>query len=716
MLNILEKSGFWLGVALLATLPVFAEEPPGPSLQGEHIKAHLVSEVATASRGASFDVGVRFDMDEHWHVYWKNPGDSGIQLKVNYTLPDGVSAGEIRWPVPDRLPLEHLMNFGYEGSVLLTSTLDVPDDFPAETLNVVADIEWLVCKVECIPGWGRLALSVPVGNAPSVIDTARQSEFDQSRFAVPVSSDALGWRVEAGEASDEIVLRLTPPAAVDPGDFLFYPDEQEVIDNPSEQKTRRIGEQFEIRVARSAVSDTVPERLRGVLVSPQGWRGAGSEPGLAFDVPLTLTKAELALPAPSTTTAGGFLFALVGALFGGLILNLMPCVLPILSLKVLGFVESARDESGQARSGFGHALLFAAGVIVSFWALAGALLALRGVGHELGWGFQLQSPPVVIALSALFLLLGLNLFGVFEIGSGLASLGGVASKKKGGTGAFLSGVLATIVATPCTAPFMGAALGYALSQSAVVSLAIFTALGVGMAAPYVILASSPRLLRWVPRPGAWMESLKQFLGFLLIATVIWLVWVFGHQVSPSGEVLGVNGITQLLAGLLVVSAGAWVLGRWGVPAKPVVQRWTARVVMVALLAAGVLFPMRTLRAETKGPEWQDFSPALIDQLEADGTPYLIDFTASWCLSCQVNKAVALDRRAVTEALETRGIVAVKADWTNKDDVIAEALAEYDRYSVPLYVLHPGGGQTKAEVLPNILTEGIVLEAISNLPE
>lgn len=405
------------------------------------------------------------------------------------------------------------------------------------------------------------------------------------------------------------------------------------------------------------------------------------------------------------------LLAILFAFIGGMILNLMPCVLPVLSLKIMGFIKQAGEEKSKLRK---HGLAFTFGVLISFWALAGLLLILRAGGEYLGWGFQLQSPSFVIVLSVLLFLFGLSLFGVFEIGVTLTAVGQNTPKGSTYTGSFFSGILATIVATPCTAPFMGSALGFALSQPAYVSMLIFTALGLGMALPYVLLTSIPALLKYVPKPGAWMETFKQFMGFLMVATVLWLIWVLSLQT-------GAEGVLILLGSLLLVSLSGWIYGRWSVLHKSLKTRRIAQLISGLILAGALALSLMYIKpvsastgsVHTQGLiEWQTFSPELVAQLRSEKKPVFIDFTAAWCLSCQVNEKVAFGSEEVQKAFAAKGIAALKADWTNKDEVIAKELAKFGRNSVPLYVLYLP--DKEAVLLPEILTPDIVLGYLKDL--
>ncbi|MCP5061820.1 MAG: DUF255 domain-containing protein [Ignavibacteriae bacterium] len=405
-------------------------------------------------------------------------------------------------------------------------------------------------------------------------------------------------------------------------------------------------------------------------------------------------------------------FALVSAFIGGLILNLMPCVLPVLSLKIFSIVQQSGEDR---RKRIDHGLAFTLGVLATFWVLAITLILLRAGGEQLGWGFQLQSPAFIIILTTLLFLFGLSMFGVFEIGTSLTAVGQGSANEEGFIGSFSSGVLATIVATPCTAPFMGSALGYALSQPAYVSLLVFTFLGLGMAAPYLLLTTIPSLSKYVPKPGAWMETFKQFMGFLLMATVLWLLWVFSLQV-------GAEGLLILLGSFIIASIGGWIFGRWGNIAKPKPTRVKAMIAAIILILGGIVFTFNNIDAnnatttemEQGKIKWQTFSPELVKEYLDEGKPVFIDFTAAWCLSCQVNEKVAFSSEDVQNAFDKMGVQMLKADWTNRDEVIGRELAKFGRNSVPLYVLYSGRKNAEPVLLPEIITPGIVLDALEGI--
>ena len=638
----------WLVGALLAALA-----QPAQALGPSHVKASLVAENEWIEPGKPITVGLRLQMESGWHTYWKNPGDAGLPPKVTWRLPDGFVAGPIEWPAPLRIPAPPLMSYGYEGEVLLPIVLETPSHLQPGTEVVLAGrANWVECKDVCIPGRAEVELTLPVRAEP-LPSPGAGSPFVDARRRQPASPE--GWGLEAATASGKILVSFKPPSGGAVEDAYFFAAEPGTVDHSAPQALHPGAPRHRLDVALAANRSEPLRRISGVL-SAQG-------SAILVDIPVTELAAVPPPPTPPASTSG-LPAALAFAFLGGLILNLMPCVLPVLSLKVLGFMRHAGAHPRQTRI---HGLVFAAGVIASFWALAGLLLAFRSMGQHVGWGFQLQSPAFVVFLSFLFFLLALNLFGVFEVGASLAAVGNVTASKSGLGHSFWNGALATIVATPCTAPFMGSALGYGLSQPAVVSLLIFTALGLGMAAPYVCLSWSPGLLRFLPRPGPWMEGFKQLMGFCMMATVIALLWLFGQQA-------GVDGIAFLLGALLVAGLGAWVYGRpSGSPAGRVLRVSLSAALLLAGLAIGFgpARPAATARAAVpaEGARWEAWSEARVAELRGQGKPVFVDFTAAWCLTCQVNARVALDTREVAERFEREGVVLLKADWTLGDDRI-----------------------------------------------
>jgi thiol:disulfide interchange protein len=682
------------------------------TVKPENVEAELVSEVESIQAGQPFWVALRLKMEEHWHTYWQNPGDSGLATKIKWDLPEGFRADPIQWPYPEKIEAPPLVSFGYSGEVFLLVKIypstSLPDGKP---VTLAAKADWLECKEICLPGSAQLKIRLPVKNEIPKIDGKWAGKFAESRAKLPLSTS--DWRLSAAAKDDHIIIRATPPQDYkgDLSNVIFFPIQSGLINYAAEQKLNKASEGYVIELERSEFSTEPPTQIQGVLFSPQGWRGANSELALTVDVRVSQ---PVAAPAIQSSALTSLWIALLFSFIGGLILNLMPCVLPVLSIKVLDFVKQADKERAKV---WQHGLVFTTGVLVSFWILAGALIALRAGGEQLGWGFQLQSPPFLIILASLLFLFGLNLFGVFEMGTSLMALGGKGSGRSGWVSSFLSGALATIVATPCTAPFMGSALGFALTQPIWASMLIFTSLGLGMATPYLLLSFAPSLLLYVPKAGLWMESFKQFMGFLLMATVVWLAWVLGIQA-------GINGVTGLLIALVLIGMGAWIQGRWGSVINSRRARIIAHIVVVILVSCGLALAMSGAKMgagkgtithdNTGGIDWQPFSPERVEELRAAGKPVFIDFTAAWCLSCQVNERVAFSSEDVQKEFSRLGIVALKADWTSRDETITRALAQFGRNGVPLYVLYGQKSGEPPTILPEIITPGIVLQELKKL--
>lgn len=683
-------------------------------VRDKHVAAELIAENTHVQPGQPFWLAVKLNMDPHWHTYWRNPGDSGLGTTVDWELPEGYQAGPLVWPHPENIVSGPLVSYGYENEVALLTLVTPPPNGSATALTIRAKAAWLMCDEVCIPGNATLALTLPVRTETPVADARWTALLASNRAQLPVRDT--GWKVRAQVTDKEVVLTLTPGPETKGADWTtaFFPYSDDIIDHAAEQKLTAEGDVFVLRMPRSPLSKSVPEQLNGVLVRKDGWRADGTTPAWEISAPVgapAVATSPTTGVTPKRTMSLGW--ALIFAFAGGLILNLMPCVFPVISIKILGFVEQAGESRARL---FSHGLVFALGVLVCFWVLAGTLMALRASGSEIGWGFQLQQPIVVIALAAIFFLLGLSLFGIFEIGLSLTTAGAGVQAKSGFAGSFFSGLLATVVATPCTAPFMGAALGYALALPTGSALLVFTMLGLGMALPYLILSASPGLIQRIPRPGPWMETLKQLMGFLMMATVVWLAWVLSVQ-TGSGTVIA------LMGGLIGLGMAAWILGRWAALHRAPGTRLLARIIALLLVLASVLPAIRSARDGRAAPAagavvteggvtWEVWSPERVAELRAAGKNVFVDFTAAWCLTCQVNKRVALHQRTVEAAFLDKGVVTLKADWTDRNETISRALSEFGRSGVPLYVLYRPGAEPV--LLPEVLTPGLVLEALAQL--
>jgi thiol:disulfide interchange protein len=680
--------------------------------QESHVDARLISEVKTVQPGASFWVATRLQMNDSWHTYWRNPGDAGLETTIKWQLPEGFNAGEINWPHPYRISEPPLMAYGYHDTIYLLTEIKV--DQSVKTNQVVflkAYVSWLECADVCIPGNAHLKVRLEVKNAPMEINERYTKTFAEARAHLPITSE--GWNLQAAIEGNKLTIQAAAPKWLkhNLGEIHFYPYQASFIDNVAEQKVTKQDNQFQMKIGLSQMEPQIPDTVKGVLVSESGWRGSDSERAMVIIIPLS---ENISTVSTSSSGLSNIWLALLFSFIGGIILNLMPCVLPVLSIKIMGFVNQAHEEHNKS---WQHGIVFTLGVLISFWILAGILLILKAGGAHLGWGFQLQSPVFLIVLSSFMFLFGLSMFGVFEIGTSLTTIGGKSQGRSGFGGSFLSGVTATIVATPCTAPFMGSALGFALTQPAYVSILVFTFIGLGMSAPYVLLTSIPALLKFVPKPGRWMESMKQFMGFLLVATVIWLLWVLGIQA-------GSNAVALVLFALLVISIGAWIYGRWGHLAMPIKTRVVSTIIAVILIISANAYAIihidtyainttQTVKEE-EGIEWEPYSEEAVEQAKQSGNPVFIDFTAAWCLSCQVNEQVAFSSEEVQNKFKELNIQTFKADWTSYDEKITKALAKYGRNSVPLYIVYSGKNSEEPKILPEIITPGIILDALKSL--
>jgi thiol:disulfide interchange protein DsbD len=735
---------FVVPLLLAASLPARAVSS---AADAPHVRVELLVLPQALGRGAQAEAGLYFKLEPGWHVYWKNPGDAGLPPHIRWTLPEGVTAGGLQFPAPKRLPLGPLMDFGYEDEVLFPLTLNVAQTAKTGSAVLDAKVDWLVCSERCIPGKAELEVSRAVldqaGKAgASGADSALFSKFVARIPKLPPASFKMGFQ----PAKDG--LRLTVETGRKEPEGTFFPADQDILDNPSPQKLTATAKGLTLDLKKDASLKESPKQLRGVLelsggrafeiVALPGLVAAtgttaendAGKPASGAQTPVdsaagnagakaSAGQNEAAAPASSAAagqSAGGQADRASGvevlrisglAFLGGLILNLMPCVFPVLFLKGLALVNSGNEERHKLRA---HGLVYAAGILVSFWALVALLLGLRAAGATLGWGFQFQSPVFLSLMAGLLFFLGLSLAGQFEIGLTLTSAGGSLAAKQGYTGSFFTGVLAVVVATPCTAPFMGAAIGYALAQSAAVTFAVFTALALGLAAPYVALTLQPAWTRILPRPGVWMEVLRQAVSAPIFATVIWLAWVLANA-------YGAGLLVSLLSGLLLLAIAGWFLGRW--PAK----RWATTVaglILLGVVALSVLSPGKlAVASETQAPAeatglWQPWSEAAVSRSLAAGQPVFVDFTAKWCLSCQVNERVALGQPAVEQAFQARNVVLMKADWTRHDEAITQALTALGRSGVPAYALYVPG-EKSPRLLPEVLTPGVVTDALEKLP-
>jgi thiol:disulfide interchange protein DsbD len=605
------------------------------------------------------------------------------------------------------------MNFGYEGEAVLLAEVTPPDTLAAaKPVTLQAKLTYLVCERECVPGSAELRLTLPVaqGGTSTGVAPGAMMLFEAARAALPVPAP---WPVRYGAENGRLQVHLATPPGLAASSVAYFPYAETAIENAAAQEARSDADGLHLDLARGDTTEAAPATLPGVLAfdeaTPDGPVRRAYAVGEAPGAGSAASAASAAAPTPAPVRAPDeslTLWSAAGLAFlGGLLLNLMPCVFPVLSIKVLGLVSHSGEPAGRVRL---HGLAYTAGVLASFLALAGLLIALKGAGAGIGWGFQLQSPLVVAGLADLLFAMGLGLSGVVHLGAGIAGLGDGLTRRAGLEGSFFTGVLATVVATPCTAPFMGSAVGFALTQEAGVSLAVFASLGLGLALPFLVLTVWPVALRRLPRPGAWMDTLKGALAFPIYATVAWLVWVLSQQVGSAGLLAALVGL--VLVGL---AAWAWERGHGAGPAGTWIARGTAAAALAALAILTLGLDRDRAGAETAQAGAGAFTQARLDGLLAEGKPVFVNMTAAWCITCQVNERAALRSEAVQAGLRARGITYLKGDWTNQNPEITRLLERHGRSGVPLYLLYAGSGEPA--VLPQILTPGLVLEALQAVP-
>ena len=719
----MQLAGPWLGLArnlapllilllmLVGSLPVRAAAPAD-----DLVKAELIAEPAAVASGEPLWVGLKLTIKDGWHVYWRNPGDSGEAVAIAWQLPAGYSAGPITWPTPERIPVAHLVNFGYEHEAVLLTRISPPAGTSGGApVDIKAAVSWLACQKECIPGEASLALSVPSAAPGTAAGPNPQTRaiFEAARTRLPQPAP---WPASLELGPDRLTLNVAAkglrPETI--RSAYYFPNAETLLRHAAPQQLQVGRDGLTLQLERNQFSSGQPTDAGGVLVIEEAL--GGNTARQAFELGNVRIRAATAA-APEPATLAAILQAAMLALLGGVILNLMPCVFPVLSIKVLGLVEHSGQSPERVRK---HGLAYTAGVLAAFGALGVLLLGLRAAGLQVGWGFQLQSPVVIAVLAYVLLAVGLNLSGVFHVGGTLQGAGAGLMRHltlgSGFAGSFLTGVLAAVVATPCTAPFMATAIGFALVQPAGVALTVMLALGLGLALPFLVLTFAPGLIGRLPRAGAWMETLKQVLAFPVYATVAWLVWVLAQQVSPAGLLAG-------LIGLVLVALAAWSFNA----AQTATPTWGRRLGLGTVAASLIGVSALTAALERAGPAgapqmsasagYEPFTQARLGELLATNRPVFVNMTAAWCITCLVNEQAALSSAAVKAAFADRNIAYLKGDWTNRNPEITRVLEKHGRSGVPLYLLY--AGDSEPIVLPQILTPAIVLgeiDRISSLPQ
>lgn len=670
------------------------------------VKIRILPERGNIQAGEEIWIGIEQSIKTEWHTYWKNPGDSGSEPRIKWTLPKGFEVSDIHWPTPHKLPYGPLLNYGYSDHVILLQKLTAPEQLPDGPVTLKADIEVLVCKEECIPEFSLHELTLNDKTA------ARENNAAYINAALSKLPKKTNQSVFFEEDEGEFILSSTLPdgksfTEEELASMEFFPTDWGLVLNTEEARAEMMEGNLVLRQKRGDRSIKSIEQSGGVIAyESNGERKAFSFVAQNGSAVLdAMDKASKEIKAATSTT---FLQAALFALLGGLVLNLMPCVFPVLSIKALSLVKMSEKHPEKARA---HGLSYTAGVMLSFLTIAGILLVLKASGAGIGWGFQLQNPIVVSLLAYMLFLVGLNLSGYFEIGGHFGQFGNKLTQGDGLTNSFFTGVLATLVATPCTAPFMALAIGYALVQPAFVSLSVFAALGFGLALPYLALSFIPSLQKILPKPGAWMETFRQFLAFPMFASAAWLVWVLSQQAGSMG-VLGV------LFGTVALTFGLWL-----VRIKP--EKGVHKVLLRAVIIACFLMPIALLPAGTVGDGVQTkstlkfgetFSQEKLDTLLAGDDPVFVEMTAAWCITCKVNHAVAINTEATHKTFADNNVRYLIGDWTNYDEHITKYLNTYGREGVPLYVYYgPPDAETNERpepvILPQILTPDAIRKTI-----
>ncbi len=687
-----------LAAALVAAGAPAALALPAPA--SPLVAVELLAETQSIAAGRTFWVALRQAITPGWHTYWMNPGDSGEPPRIEWTLPAGFTAGEIQWPPPERIAAGPAMSYGYSREVVLPIAVTAPPGLaPGGRVTLRGRASWIVCEKTCVPEEAPIALTLPVTATMPALDPRGAPLIAAARRTVPAPSP---WPASFVATPEHVTFAIAARGldAQRVSEAWFYPARWGAIEHAAPQRWRIDDAGLTLEVARGPLPEAVAGPVEGVLVVSERLDGG-------------VARQAFAVRAEPHAGSGGLslLQAAALALAGGLVLNLMPCVLPVLSVKALGLVRHASGRRAALRA---HGLAYTAGVLASFTLVAGTLIGLRAGGQQLGWGFQLQSPLFVTLLAYVLFVMALSLSGAVVVGARWTGAGQALAARGGYAGSFFTGALATVAATPCTAPFMSAAVGYAATQPWTSALLVFEALGLGLALPYLLLTLVPAWQRLLPAPGSWMVRLEQLLAFPLYASVAWLVWVVSQQAGSAG-------VAAALAGLVLIAFAGWVYqvsraagGRWRRVA-------TAGVVAlgVAAIGAPALDSLVDTRAAARvaradGGAWEPFSPQRLAELRAAGRPVFVNVTAAWCLTCLVNERVALRSAAVTDAFARKGVVRLKADWTTRDPAITHVLGSFGRNGVPLYLLYPPGAAAEPTVLPQILSESVVVDATEKI--
>jgi thiol:disulfide interchange protein DsbD len=681
-----------LSAAFVTQLPAQEENPF--ELAATPATATIVSEVKEIAPGEPFRVALKITHAPHWHTYYLNPGQVGFPPSIDWELPDGFTASELQFPVPILGTFSGAPFYGYEGETWFLQTITPPASLqPGETVTLSGEASWLACETKCVPGDASLELTLPVAASASP-EPSSAADFAAADASMPQPPTA--WKIEASESEDRITLTLTPgTGAVAAPDKVHFFSSDSIEDASKPQSLAKDGDSWTLVFPRNPETDPKPSTLNGILRSDSGWLDGNPSKGLALtQLPISAGTADGAATA-SPTAPPGLLLTFALMFIGGLILNLMPCVFPVIGLKIMGFVQqSGHDRRKVAK----HGMVFTSGVLVSFWILCALLLA----GGIRNWGGQLQNPWVVLSLLLVMLMFGLSMFGVFEIGSSATGVGGKLANKEGLSGSFFSGVLATVVATPCSAPFLGTGLSATADLPAPLFITSFTFMALGLSLPYLLLSFFPSLVEKLPRPGPWMESFKQGMSFLLFGTVGFLTWLYLAQV---GKQLDGQKSLFVLVGLAVLSTGFWIYGRWVLPYRSAKARVLGRTFAAVFLVAGFLM----LKPSPAAEFWEEWSKEKQEALLQEGKSVYVDFTAAWCITCQTNKAAAYTEETV-RLFKAHGIVPLRADKTSDNPAIDAELKRLKQVAIPVNVLY-AKGSPEPHLTQTILTAGYLQDFV-----
>ncbi|MGB7767950.1 MAG: protein-disulfide reductase DsbD domain-containing protein [Verrucomicrobiia bacterium] len=715
----------------LKLLPVVFLVLAGNFAHAAHTQAALLLSAGTARPGDTIWAGVELKMDPDWHTYWKNPGEAGMATEIKWQLPPGITAGEIQWPLPEKLPPAEVTTYGYSNEVVLLVPLKLSTNLPAGPLDLKARVSWLECKEACVPGGTTIEATLNIGNETKI--SADATTIDLWKGKTPQPGDSLGagawWEKRANGDTRPLIIEWPTPGPITKAGFFPCANDNYDVQAAAEIPSVKAGE-IRLRMLVQKFSGDWPKEISGVIVDQTGDQRTGFEvklpvadQALAGETISMQTPPERSTGVPPVRVAGktpALPLMLLYAFIGGLILNIMPCVLPVIALKILGFINHGQHEPGRVRT---LGLVYAAGVLVSFLALAAVVIGVKAAGHHAGWGMQFGNPEFIVVLTTLVMLVALNLFGVFEVtlGGRTLSAAGQLASKQGAPGAFFNGLLATALATPCTAPFLAPALGFAFAQSPALILLIFLFVGLGLAAPYVVLSWNPAWLKFLPKPGAWMEKFKIAMGFPMLLTAVWLFNLAGDDYGKNVLWLGVF--------LVVVAFAAWIFGAFVQRARA--GKSAAIVIILILLVGGYVYALEdqlqwrtpmviadtgSMQESPDGIAWQHWTPQAVAQAQSEGRPVLVDFTADWCLTCQVNKKIAIEIPSVREKLKEINAVAMLGDYTHFPENITAELSRYNRAGVPLVLVYPKDVNAQPIVLPEVLTPGIVLGALDRAAE